>query len=37
VSFEAAAPDCFPPYGELHGWKHLRVDELQMRERSKGC
>jgi hypothetical protein len=28
---------CFPPYGELHGWEHDRVAELQMWERRKGC
>jgi hypothetical protein len=30
-------PGCFPPYGELHGWEHQRVNDLQMWEHRKGC
>jgi hypothetical protein len=33
----AFGPGCFPPYGELHGWEHERVNELQVWEARKGC
>jgi hypothetical protein len=33
----AFGPGCFPPYGQLHGWEHDRVNELQTWEARKGC